>query len=154
MDLAPDFSEFFGLLTANRVEFVVVGAYALALHGAPRYTGDMDILVRPTDDNAGRLLTAIREFGFPTDALTPDAVVATSCLIQMGTPPVQLHVMSAIDGVSWEDVWSSRAVAAFGGLEIPFIGRQAFIANKRAVGRAKDLADIEALGGADSSNQR
>ena len=151
MDLAPDFNEFFGLLTANRVEFVVVGAYALALHGAPRYTGDMDILVRPTHDNAGRLLIAIREFGFPTDALTPDAVVATSCLIQMGTPPVQLHVMSAIDGVTWEDIWSGREVATIGTLEIPFIGRQAFIANKRAAGRAKDLADIEALGGADSA---
>jgi len=147
MDLAPDFSEFFGLLTVHRVEFVVVGAYALALHGAPRYTGDMDILVRPTYDNANRLLTAIREFGFPTDALTPEAVVATSCLIQMGTPPVQLPIMSAIDGVSWDEVWSGRDVATLGGLPIPFIGRKAFVENKRAAGRAKDLADIEALGG-------
>ncbi len=154
MDLAPDFSEFFGLLTANRVEFVVVGAYALALHGAPRYTGDMDILVQPTNDNAVRVLKAIREFGFPTDTLTPEAVVAASCLIQMGTPPVQLHIMSAIDGVSWADVWSNRDVAPIGGLEIPFIGRQAFIENKRAAGRAKDLADIEALDGTDPAAPR
>ena len=147
MDLAPDFSEFFGLLTEHRVKFVVVGAYALALHGAPRYTGDLDILVEPTHDNAGRLLTAIREFGFPSDALTQDSVVATSCLIQMGTPPVQLHIMSAVDGVSWESVWAGRDVAVLGGLEIPFIGRHEFVENKRAAGRAKDLADIEALGG-------
>ncbi len=146
MDLAPDFSEFFELLTAQHVEFVVVGAYALALHGAPRYTGDMDILVHPTPDNAGRLLTAIRDFGFPTDTLTPEAVLASSCLIQMGTPPVQLHVMSAIDGVTWEHVWAGHEVAMLGGLAIPFIGRQAFIENKRAAGRAKDLADLEALG--------
>jgi len=147
MDLAPDFSEFFGLLTEHRVEFVVVGAYALALHGAPRYTGDMDLLVRPTHDNATRLLAAIRAFGFPTDALSADSVVATSCLIQMGTPPVQLHVMSAIDGVSWECVWAGRAVASLDGRDVPFIGRQEFLANKRAAGRTKDLADIEALGG-------
>ncbi len=147
MDLAPDFSEFFALLTGHRVKFVVVGAYALALHGAPRYTGDLDILVQPTHDNAGRLLTAIREFGFPSDALTPDSVVAASCLIQMGTPPVQLHIMSAIDGVSWESVWAGRDVAVLGGLEIPFIGRHEFIENKRAAGRPKDLADIEALAG-------
>ncbi|MEO6222100.1 MAG: hypothetical protein ABIP90_02545 [Vicinamibacterales bacterium] len=147
MDLAPDFSEFFGLLTEHRVEYVVVGAYALALHGAPRYTGDMDILVRPTLHNAHQLLTAIRTFGFPTEALTPDAVVASSCLIQMGTPPVQLHIMSAIEGVTWDRVWASRDIAPIDGLIIPFIGREAFIENKRAAGRAKDLADIEALGG-------
>lgn len=147
MDLAPDFNEFFGLLTEHRVDFVVVGAYALALHGAPRYTGDMDLLVRPTHDNANRLLTAIQAFGFPTDALSPDAIVAANCLIQMGTPPVQLHIMSAIDGVSWESVWGGRAVATLDGLAVPFIGRQEFLANKRAAGRVKDLADIEALEG-------
>jgi len=136
MDLAPDFNEFFGLLTEHRVEFVVVGAYALALHGAPRYTGDMDVLVRPTLENANRLLAAIEEFGFPTDALTPDAVVATSCLIQMGTPPVQLHIMSAIDGVSWASVWAGREVTTLDDLAVPFIGRQEFLVNKRAAGRS------------------
>lgn len=148
MDLAPDFNEFFELLIEHRVEFVVVGAYALALHGAPRYTGDMDVLVRPIHENAIRLLAAIREFGFPTNALTPDAVVATSCLIEMGTPPVQLHIMSAIDGVSWESVWAGREVTTLDGLMVPFIGRQEFLVNKRAAGRVKDLADIEALGDA------
>ena len=153
MDLAPDFNEFFGLLTEHRVDFVVVGAYALALHGAPRYTGDMDLLVRPTHDNANRLLKAIQAFDFPTDALSSDAIVAANCLIQMGTPPVQLHIMSAIDGVSWESVWAGRAVATLDGLPVPFIGRQQFLENKRAAGRAKDLADIEALeGSSDSGN--
>jgi|SRR5687768_12696710 len=147
MDLAPDFSEFFELLTEHRVEFVVIGAYALALHGAPRYTGDIDLLVRPAHDNASRLLAAIRAFGFPTDALSPESVVAKSCLIQMGTPPVQLHIVSDIDGASWDSVWAGRAVAKLDGLEVPFIGRKEFLANKRAAGRTKDLADIEALEG-------
>lgn len=146
MDLAPDFSEFFALLTDRRVEFVVVGGYALALHGAPRYTGDLDILVRPTPVNALRVLDAIRAFGFPTDPLTPDAVLAESCLIQLGTPPVQLYLMSAIDGVSWDELWHGHDVAALAGMQIPFIGRPEFVANKRAAGRARDLADLDALG--------
>ena len=147
MDLAPDFNEFFGLLNAHRVEYVVVGGYALALHGAPRYTGDMDILVRPTPDNAERVLAAVGEFGFPTEALSAARLVDPRCVIQMGTPPVQVHVMSAIDGVTWEQVWEGRELALINGQSIPFIGRQAFLQNKRAAGRAKDLADIEALGG-------
>lgn len=147
MDLAPDFNEFFELLNANRVEYVVVGGYALALHGAPRYTGDIDILVRPTRENAERVLAVVGEFGFPVDALSAARIVDPRCVIQMGTPPVQVHVMSAIDGVTWEQVWDGHEVAMLSGLSIPFIGRQAFLQNKRAAGRAKDLADIEALGG-------
>lgn len=145
MELAPDFSEFFGLLNARHVEYVVVGAYALALHGAPRYTGDMDILVRPTADNAHRVVEAIAAFGFPTDALSLEKVVDPRSVIQMGTPPVQLHIMSAIDGVAWDQIWQGRETAIISGLTIPFIGRQEFLQNKRAAGRAKDLADVEAL---------
>ncbi len=147
MDLAPDFSEFLKSLNACRVEYVVVGGYALALHGAPRYTGDIDILVRPTPENAERVLTAVGAFGFPTEALSVARVVDPRCVIQMGTPPVQVHVMSAIDGVTWDQVWDGHEVAVLSGQSIPFIGRQAFLQNKRAAGRAKDLADIEALGG-------
>ncbi len=146
MDLAQDFSEFFALLSDHRVEFVVVGGYALALHGAPRYTGDLDILVRPSHTNALRLLDAIRAFGFLPDSVTADAVVAESCLIQLGVLPVQLHIMSAIDGVTWDDVWTGHEVATLSGMQIPFIGRRAFVANKRATGRARDMADLEALG--------
>ena len=146
MDLAPDFSEFFALLIDHRVEFVVVGGYALALHGAPRYTGDLDILVRPSHENASRVIDTLRAFGFPPGPLTPETVVAESCLIQLGVPPVQLHIMSAISGVSWDEVWSGRDIATLSGLSIPFIGRRAFVANKRAAGRTKDIADIEAIG--------
>jgi len=147
MELAPDFNEFFELLNAHRVEYVVVGAYALALHGAPRYTGDMDILVRPTPGNAELVLTAVGDFGFPIDALSAAHIVDPRCVVQMGIPPVQVHLMSAIDGVTWEQVWDGHEVAVLGGQPIPFIGREAFLQNKRTAGRAKDLADIEALGG-------
>jgi hypothetical protein len=146
LDLAPDFDEFCGLLIAHRVEFVVVGAYALALHGAPRFTGDLDILVRPTTDNGRRLLEAVAAFGFPTNHLTAEDIVARTKVIEMGVVPVQIHLMSDIDGVSWYEVWQTRESAMLGSHAIPFIGKAAFLRNKRAAGRTKDLADIDALG--------
>ena len=145
MDLAPDFREFCASLNVHGVEFVVVGAHALALHGVPRFTGDLDLLVRPTADNGERLLRAIEAFGFPIGSLTPADIVDGRRMIEMGVPPVQIHVMSQIDGVTWEEVWSDRHVISIDTEEIPFIGRDAFIRNKRASGRLKDLADIDAL---------
>ena len=145
MDLAPDFDEFCALLTAREVEFVIVGAHALAFHGAPRFTGDLDILVRPTEENGRRALAAIAEFGFPTTPLTAADIVGGTKVIEMGVAPVQIHVMSQIDGVTWDEVWASREVGSFGLRAVPFIGREAFLRNKRAAGRPKDLADVEAL---------
>lgn len=145
MDLAPDFNEFCGLLNAHHVEFVVVGAHALALHGAPRFTGDLDILIRPTEANAQRLLQALAEFGFPDVPLSPAQITTPGKIIEMGVPPVQIHVMSQVDGVSWEEVWRGRQTARFGSHAVAFIGRDEYLRNKRAAGRPKDLADIEAL---------
>ena len=145
MDLAPDFNEFFELLLARHVEFVVVGAYALAFHGAPRFTGDLDILVRPTEPNGVRLLDAIAAFGFPTAPVTPADLAAGGKLVEMGVPPVQIHVMSQIDGVTWDEVWRSHERGQLGLHEVPFIGRETFLRNKRAAGRPKDLADIDSL---------
>lgn len=145
MELAPDFEEFCALLNDHRVEFVIVGAYALAFHGAPRYTGDLDVLVRPTEENGARLLTAIAAFGFPPAAITPQDVVAGHKVIQMGEMPVQLHVMSAIDGVTFDEVWDGRQAGRLGQQDVAFIGEAEFVKNKRAAGRLKDLADIDAL---------
>ncbi len=100
MDLAPDFDEFIASLRAHGVEFVIVGAYALAFHGAPRFTGDLDVLVRPTLENGSRVLAAVRAFGFPVDELRPEDVADGRRMLQMGVEPVQIHVMSAISGVS------------------------------------------------------
>jgi hypothetical protein len=145
MELAPDFDEFIGLLTAHGVEFVVVGAYALAYHGAPRFTGDLDLLVRPTLDNAARLMTAIEAFGFPVAELDPATIVDRRRMLQLGVPPVQIHVMSTISGVEWDDAWSDRAEGPLGNHTVQFLGRDTFLRNKRAAGRPKDLADIDAL---------
>jgi hypothetical protein len=145
MDLAPDFDEFIGCLTAHGVEFIVVGAYALAYHGAPRFTGDLDVLVRPTIENAARLLSALESFGFPVAELTPAGVADRRKILQMGIPPVQIHVMSAISGVEWDEAWADRVAAPLGTHAVALLGRRTFIQNKRAAGRPKDLADIDAL---------
>jgi hypothetical protein len=145
LDLAPDFDEFCALLSARNVEHVIVGAHALAFHGGPRFTGDLDILVRPTEDNGRRLLAAIADFGFPTAPVTPADIVIGKKVIEMGVPPVQIHVMSAIDGVSWDDVWTTRQTGTLGAHTVAFIGRECFLRNKRAAGRPQDLADVEAL---------
>lgn len=145
MDLAPDFDEFIGCLTAHGVEFLVVGAYALAYHGAPRFTGDLDVLVRPTIENATRFLRALESFGFPVAELTPDAMADRRKILQMGLPPVQIHVMSAISGVEWDEAWADRVMGPLGTHAVALLGRRTFIQNKRAAGRPKDLADIDAL---------
>jgi hypothetical protein len=151
LELAPDFDEFFASLTAHAVEFLVVGGYALALHGAPRYTGDIDVLIAPSLQNAEKLLVALADFGFPVESLTPEQIVDPVRLLQMGAEPVQIHVMSEISGVTWAEAWAGREMARCGSGVLPFLGRREFIRNKRASGRLKDLADIEAIGGADDA---
>lgn len=145
MELAPDFDEFIGSLIAHEAEFLIVGAYALAFHGAPRYTGDIDVFIRPTRENAVRVLAAIHAFGFPVSGLAPDDLVDSRRMLQMGEEPVQIHVMSSISGVEWDEAWADRAAGACGRHQVSFIGRDAFLRNKRAAGRLKDLADLDAL---------
>ena len=145
MDLAPDFDAFLESLIVHGAEFLIVGAYALALHGAPRFTGDLDVLIRPTEENAARALTAIRAFGFPVGELRASDLVDSRRMLEMGVPPVQIHLMSAISGVTWEEAWADRVIGPCGRHQVPFLGRETFVRNKRAAGRPKDLADIDAL---------
>ena len=137
MDLAPDFDEFCALLLDHHVEFVIVGAHALAFHGAPRFTGDLDILIRPTAENADHLIAAIRAFGFPEIPLTAAQIITPGRIIEMGIPPVQIHVMSAIDGVAWEEVWAaigarSATAAALARRRRPLSTRAAATARARS----------------------
>jgi hypothetical protein len=124
-------------------------ATSLAFHGAPRFTGDLDILVRPTVDNGQRVLDAIVEFGFPASGLTAAGVVNPRTVVEMGVPPVQVHVMSAVDGVTWDEVWLEKEPGPLGSNSVFYIGRAQFLKNKRAAARPKDLADVAALTAAD-----
>ena len=110
-----------------------------------RLTSALDILVRPAPENASRLLAAIEAFGFPVGTLSPEAIVDHRRMLEMGVPPVQVHVMSAISGVDWDEAWADRVEGPLGRHRVHFLGRDSFLRNKRAAGRPKDLADIDAL---------
>ena len=146
MDAQSDFKELLELFHARGVEFLIVGGYALAFHGAPRYTGDLDLFVKPARENAERILAALDEFGFGSLALSPQDFAAPDQVVQLGVPPVRVDIITSIDGVSWGEAWDGRAAGAYGGVPVHFIGRREFIANKKAVGRSRDLADLDALG--------
>ena len=140
-----DFVEMLSALGAARAEFMIVGAHALAAHGVPRATGDLDIWVRPEAANALRVLDALRAFGAPLFDLTPEDLVGTDTVFQIGLPPSRIDILTDLTGVTFADVWPERVRHAFGEIEVDFIGRAAFIRNKRATGRAKDLGDIDGL---------
>jgi hypothetical protein len=148
MDQVPtDFKELLECFNARGVEYVVVGGYALAFHGAPRATGDIDLLVKADLANAGRVLAALADFGFASLGLEPHELAVPDQIVQLGVPPVRVDIITSLSSVSWADAWESRQQGTIAGVPVRFIGRDAYIANKRAAGRLKDLADIEALGG-------
>ncbi len=146
MEVQPDFKELFVLLNKHSVEYVIVGGYALAFYGAPRFTGDIDILVCPQSQNAVRIMDALNEFGFGSVGLTEEDFAITHKVIQLGAPPVRVDLITSLTGVSWEEAAAAKSPGSYGDVPVFFIGRKEFIANKRAMGRKKDLADIEALG--------
>ncbi len=145
MEIQPDFRELLALFNEQKVEYLIVGGYALAFHGAPRYTGDLDILVRADPANAQRILKALALFGFGSMNLTAADFESPEQVIQLGEPPVRIDLITSITGVSWEEALSGRVSGNYDDIPVYFLGRESFIRNKQAIGRAKDLADIEAL---------
>jgi len=143
--LNRDFVEMLSALSAEGAEYVVVGAYALAVHGVPRATGDLDILVRPSGENAPRVMAALRRFGAPLLDLKEEDLGKPGTVFQVGLPPSRIDLLTSIDGVGFDEALESRAEREWEGLRIPFLGRDALLRNKKATGRIKDLADVEAL---------
>lgn len=150
MEVQPDFKELFEFFNVSNVEYLVVGGYALAFHGAPRYTGDLDILVRPSSENADRIIRALEAFGFGSLGLTAADFKVPDLVVQLGVPPVRVDLITSISGVSWEEASSGSIETSYGDVRVRVLGREEFIRNKRAVGRTRDIADIEAIGGEDS----
>lgn len=148
--LNDDFRDLLACLREAEVAFVIVGAHALAAHGLPRATGDLDVLVRPDGDNARRVYRALAAFGAPLEShgVTVDDFAAPETVYQLGLPPRRIDLLTSISGVTFEDAWSTRVTISVGGDEVAFLGRDALIANKRAAARPKDLADVAALEGA------
>ncbi len=140
-----DFAEMLSALCEAGAEFLVVGAYALAAHGYVRATGDIDIWVRSSDHNADRVWAALLAYGAPLHGLSRQDLVTPDLVFQIGVPPSRVDMLTSVSGVTFDDAWSRRQIVTVEGLDVPVIGREDLIANKRATGRSKDLGDVEEL---------
>lgn len=145
MEIQQDFKELLELLNAHNVEYVIVGAYALAFHGVPRFTGDIDILVKPDSNNAKNILAALEEFGFGSLDLNESDFNEPDKVIQLGVTPVRIDLITSLTGVSWQKAYSTKVAGNYGDLNVFFLSKDQLISNKKTLGRKKDLADIEAL---------
>lgn len=143
--LNNDFKEFIESLRSNAVDFLIVGAHALAAHGKPRYTGDLDIWVRPDRDNLARLILAIEAFGFAALGVTAADFLEPEAMVQLGYPPARIDLLTTIDGVSFEECFAARVEATVAGTTLPVISIEHLIRNKLATGRAKDWVDVQSL---------
>jgi hypothetical protein len=137
-----DFVEMLAALSAAGVEFLVVGAYAMAAHGLPRATGDIDIWVRPKHENAGRVMSALRTFGAPLFGLTIEDLLRADTVFQIGVAPNRIDILTGITGVLFEEAWANRLTVRIDDRVVPVIGRAELIRNKAATGRPKDQADL------------
>lgn len=147
MDLNPDFFDIVVALRDEGAEFLVVGAFAMAAHGVPRATGDLDLWIRPESENAQKVWRALVRFGAPIEAanLTPEDLVSPDMVYQMGQPPRRIDVITGIDGVSFDEAWPNRKLVEVEGLKVPCLGHHDLIRNKEASGRDKDLVDVNTL---------
>lgn len=140
-----DFVDLLRAFVACDVRFLIVGAYALALHGRPRATGDLDVWVDPTPANAPRVVRALATFGAPMADISEDDFSRPGVVYQLGVAPGRIDILTALTGITFEEAWPERVREEMGEVAVDFIGREAFIRNKRATGRAKDLGDIEGM---------
>lgn len=144
----PDFEDILKALTDAGARFLIVGAHALAVHGVPRATGDLDIWIETSPDNAERVWRAVTIFGAPVESLkmTPEDFAKRDMVVQLGLPPRRIDILTGVSGLIFADAWEDRVLQQVGRVTVPFLGRSSLVRNKRATGRLKDLADLEAMG--------
>ena len=145
IELPPDFREFLKLLNEHRVDYLLVGGFAVGFHGYPRATSDIDIWISSSESNARKVVDVVREFGFDTPNLTPELFQQAGKIVRMGQPPVRIEVMNTIDGVLFSDCLQNCVMADFDGISVPLISLSDLKVNKAASGRAKDRDDLEHL---------
>ncbi|HXB39075.1 MAG TPA: nucleotidyltransferase [Bacteroidia bacterium] len=145
--LSQDFKEFVQLLIKHKVQYLIVGGYAVGVHGHPRYTGDLDIWLNPTLDNAENILKTVNEFGFSSFKLTVSDFTKENNIIQMGYPPLRIDLLTHIDGVHFNECFVNRKEVEIDDLLLNFIGYKDLIVNKKASGRLRDIDDINNLDG-------
>lgn len=145
MRLHKDLREFIELLNSHGVEYVVVVGHAVAFHGYPRYTGDIDFLVRPTEENVSRIVAVLEGFGFSGAHELKASLTQPEKIIQIGRPPNRIDILTSASGVDFEEVWNQAISAELDGLPVRFPDLSSLLKNKRASGRPKDLADVDEL---------
>jgi hypothetical protein len=145
--MSPDFRDLLAEFNAHSVEFIVVGAYALAAHGLVRATKDLDVWVRPESGNARRTIAALEEFGAPLHDLTIEDLSQPGLIFQIGVEPIRIDIITRIDGVEFDEAWPERVEATFGDQRVNVLARRHLIQNKRAAGRDQDLLDVKWLEG-------
>jgi hypothetical protein len=145
MRLSNDWREFLESLNSRRIDYVVVGAHSLAFHGRPRYTGDLDILVRATRENAAKLVDLLNQFGFADAGFKESDFTEPDQLIQLGRAPNRIDLLTSITGVTTDEALASKVSAELDGIPVFILAKDALIRNKRAVGRPQDIADLKAL---------
>lgn len=143
--MSPDFKELLLAFNEHNVEFLIVGAHALAVHGHVRATKDLDLWVRPEQSNAQNVLQALAKFGAPVKDLMADDLTREGTIVQIGIPPVRVDVITSIDGVEFAEAWPDRLATLFGGVPAFVISRAHLIANKKTAARLQDLADVQQL---------
>ena len=141
----PDFREFITLLNKNEAKYMIVGGYAVGIHGHPRYTGDLDIWLLPSQENARKIVKVIEAFGFGSLGISKKDLSTEGLVIQLGYPPLRIDLLTSIDGVNFEECYPNRITTEIEGLPINFISYDDLIKNKKASGRHQDLGDIENL---------
>jgi len=145
MTLAKDFEDFIHLLNKHTVAYMIVGGYALAFHGKPRHTGDLDIWIKVSPDNAEKMMRVIDDFGLQSLGFTDEDFLEPTLVSQIGYPPLRIDILNSIDGVLFEDAYTNMRIIDVDGLSINYIGLNEFIQNKQATGRDRDLSDIKQL---------
>lgn len=143
--LHKDFADFLRLLNEREVRYLVVGGYAVAFHGYPRYTGDLDVFVEASGENATKLMAVYAEFGFDRSAMKPEMFTTPENVIRIGHEPVRLEVLTSISGVGFSEAYARRINVSVNDLTVPFISFADLIKNKLSTGRGKDLVDAETL---------
>jgi predicted nucleotidyltransferase len=140
-----DFVDFIELLNHHHVDYMVVGAHALAFHGRPRHTGDLDIWIKPSHENASKIVEVIRDFGFSSLGLIEGDFLKENYVTQLGYPPLRIDILNSISGVSFDEAYINKVNGEVDGLQVNFINVAEFIKNKAATGREKDLGDIASI---------
>lgn len=143
--LNPDFRDMLSAFSDRQVEYLLVGGYALAVHGLPRATGDLDLWIRPTPENARRAMDALQQFGAPLMDLREEDLCTPGTVFQIGVAPCRVDILTAIDGVTFDEAWPNRQEIEVEGVRLRVLGRDDLIRNKRASGRSRDRADVERL---------